>query len=269
MTREVESTTVSPRRLLAFRIIAALLGVLFVFAGLSNARAAWMVVVGTSGDLHPELNRWFTTVAGASDLIGAGCLLALAWRPKQPLLFLFFVVGAVLAAAINLPFVPLFAILLAFVVPLPLTYPYWADLRTFTTWWQRPHVALLAVSALAACTVFVVAGSAISRQIGGTDAAAQANWWADYAEHVIGLATPALFASTGLAGWRLLAGLAAAVWIYLGFVAAFVLTDDAGSWGLAGGVAGMAFGVALAAEAIRGERSGSGVRLRHPQPAGD
>jgi hypothetical protein len=63
------------------------------------------------------LHRWFTTVAGASDLIGTGCLLALAWRPKQPLLFFFLVVGIVLAAGINLPFAPGFAIILAFTLP--------------------------------------------------------------------------------------------------------------------------------------------------------
>ncbi|WP_328522807.1 hypothetical protein [Kribbella sp. NBC_00359] len=77
----------SRRRLLAFRIIAALLGLLFLYAGLSNATAPWTAAPAMSGDLHPELHRWFTTVAGASDLIVAGCFLALARRPTRPLLF--------------------------------------------------------------------------------------------------------------------------------------------------------------------------------------
>jgi hypothetical protein len=268
MTRELGSPTVSPRRLLAFRIIAALLGLLMLAAGLSSARAAWMVVA-MSSDPHPELSRWFATVAGASDVMIAGCLLALAWRPKHSLLFFFLFISIVVAAAINLPFAPGFAFIVALMVPALVVYPYWSELRGLTTWWQRPHISLLAASVLAAGVAFLVAGIAIGRQIGGTDAASQANWWADYAEHVSLPAIAALVAGSGRPGWRILAGLAAAVWIYLGFVAAFVLTDHTGSWGLAGGVAGMAFGVALATEAIRGERSGLGVPLPHTQPAGD
>ncbi len=65
MTRDLGLTTVSPRRILTFRIIASVLGALMLAAGLSNARAAWMVVTSNS-DPHPELNRWFTTVSGAS-----------------------------------------------------------------------------------------------------------------------------------------------------------------------------------------------------------
>ena len=109
VNRGIASTTVSRRRLLAFRIIAALLGLLFLYAGLSNATAPWMAVPAMSGDLHPELHRWFTTVAGASDLIVAGCFLALARRPTRPLLFCLLVVGIVVAAGITLPFAPGFA----------------------------------------------------------------------------------------------------------------------------------------------------------------
>jgi hypothetical protein len=254
--RGIESTTVSRGRLLAFRIIAGLLGLFFLYAGLSNASAPWMAVPAMSGDLHPELHRWFTTVAGASDLIATGCFLALAWRPKQPLLFFFLVVGIVLAAGINLPFAPGFAIILAFTVPALATYPYWSELRDVTSWWRRPHLVMLAISALAAVLVFVVAALAVARQIGAADAAAQANWWADYAEHVSMPAIAALLASSGQPGWRLLGGLAAAVWVYLGAVATFVLTADAGSWGTAGGLAGMGFGLILAVICLRGNTKG-------------
>src|SRR6185295_7223806 len=126
-------------------------------------------------------NRWFTTVAGTSDLVLAGCLLALAWRPKLSLLFFYFVTGFVVAAVINLPFVPEFAVILAATVPALATYPHWAELRTVTTWWRSPRIVPLTVSLIAAAVVFAIAVVAIGRQIGGTDAAAQANWWADYA----------------------------------------------------------------------------------------
>ena len=206
-----------------------------------------------SGDLHPELHRWFTTVAGASDLIVAGCFLELARRPTRPLLFCFLVVGIVVAAGINLPFAPGFAIIVALTVPALASYPFWSELRNVTSWWRRPHVVMLAVSATTAVVVIVVAVLAVGRQIGGGDAAAQANWWADYAEQVSLPAIAALLASSGQPGWRPLGGLAAAVWIYLGAVATFVLTDDAGSWGTAGGLAGMGFGLTLATICLRGD----------------
>jgi len=269
MKRGIESTMVSRKRLLTFRIIAGLLGLFFLYAGLSNARAPWMAVPAMSGDLHPELNRWFSTVAGASDLIVAGCFLALSWRPTQRLLFFFLVVGIVVAAGANLPFVPGFAIILALTVPALATYPYWSELRNVTSWWQRPHVVMLAVSALAAVVVLVVAVVAVGRQIAGGDPAAQANWWADYAEHVSMPAIAAFLASTGQPGWRLLSGLAAAVWVYLGVVATFVLTDDTGSWGTAGGLAGMGFGLILAAICLRGSDASRWARSsHHPNPAG-
>ena len=243
----------SRRRVLAFRILAALTALLFLAAGLSNARAGWLLVTGTTGDQHPEANRWFTTVAGTADLILAGCLLALAWRPKLSLLFLYLVTGFVIAAVINLPFVPEFAVILAITIPAIATYPHWAELRTVTTWWQRPRVIPLIVSLVAAAVVFTLGVVAIGRQIGGTDAAAQANWWADYAEHVSLLGVAALIASSGRPGWRILAGLGAAAWLYLGVVAVFLLPDHTASWGVVGGLAGIVVGLVLGSAAAIGD----------------
>lgn len=258
--------SVSGRRIVIFRILAALLGLFFTVAGLSNARAAWMIVTGTSGDLHPDLNRWFTTVAGTADLIVAGCFLALAWRPKQPLLLFYIVVAAVVAAAINLPFAPAFGILLVIVLVPVVAYPYWPEVRNARTWWQRPQLVLLGVGGLATAVAVVTAVIAIGRQIGGTDPAAQANWWADYAEHFINPALAILIASTRQPGWRLLAGLAAGVWIYLGLVAAFVLVDDTGSWGRIGGIAATAAGVVTAAACLQADADGRTLVHRHAKP---
>jgi hypothetical protein len=253
MSNAKQSTSPSKRRLLAFRVLAALTGLLFVAAGVTNARAGWLLVVGATGDQHAEANRWFTTVAGTADLIGAGCLLALAWMPRLALLFFYFVTGFVVAAVINLPFVPEFAIILAATVPALATYPYWAELRSVPTWWRKPRIVPLVVSVAAAAVVFTVAAVGVGRQIGGTDAAAQANWWADYAEHVSLLAVAALIASSGRPGWRILAGLAAAGWIYLGVVAVFLLPHHTASWGTLGGVLGIAVGLVLGSAAAVGD----------------
>jgi hypothetical protein len=265
MDIDSESRPVSSRRVLIFRILAALTGLFFLIAGLLNARAGWMVVVGSSGDLHPEENRWFTTVAGTADLIGAGCLVALVWRPQLHLLFSYLLVGWVVAAAVNLPFVPEFAVILAAVLPAIIAYPYWSRLRTLPTWWRKPHVGMFVVTAAAAVVLFVIAGMDVGRQIGGTDPAAQANWWADYAEHASLVGIAGLMATSGRPGWRILGGLAAVAWLYLGFVAVFRLPDHTGSWGVVGGVAGLAVGMILAVTCVRGhapkESTTSGIQF--------
>ena len=112
-----------------------------------------------------------------------------------------------------------------------MTYPCWAELRTATTWWRSPRIVPLTVGVLASAVVFTIAVIAIGRQIGGTDLAAQANWWADYAEHVSLLGIAALVASSGRPGWRILALLTGVAWLYLGFVAVFLLPTHTASWG--------------------------------------
>jgi hypothetical protein len=253
MSHATEPPTASWRRITIFRVLAILTGLLFVFAGLTNARAGWMLVVGATGDAHPEANRWFTTVAGTSDLIGAACLLALAWRPILSLLFSFTGISFVVAAVINLPFVPEFAVVLAVVAPVLVAYPYWAQLRMFLDWWRRPHVVLLILATSGAVVLLVLAAIDVTRQVSGTDAAAQSNWWADYAEHITLVALAGLLAGTGRPGWRLLGGFASAAWIYLGVVAAFTLPDHTASWGSVGGVAAILLGAAMAVVCIRGQ----------------
>src|SRR4051812_7275735 len=265
MSHDDELPTGSPRRIMIFRVLAVLIGLLFVAAGVTNARAGFVLVVGTSGDAHAELNRWFTTVAGTSDLIGAACFLVLAWRPALYLLFSFVAMAFVVAAVVNLPFVPEFAVLLA-VVLLPLiAYPFWAQLRTFPRWWGGSRGPMLWVTALGAVVLLPLAAISVVRQIGGTDAAAQANWWADYAEHITLLALAGLLASTRQPGWRVLGGLAAAAWIYLGLVAGFALPDHTASWGTVGGVAAMLLGATLAVICARGEPHPQDVPK--PQPS--
>jgi hypothetical protein len=144
-------------------------------------------------------------------------------------------------------------VILAVVLPSLLAYPYWSHLRTATSWWRHPHMLMLGVSGLASLVVLVVAVMAVSRQIGGTDTAARANWWADYAEHASVLALAGLIASSGRPGWRILGALAGAGWLNLGLLAALHLSDHTGSWGVLGGLLAVAVGAALAASSARGD----------------
>jgi len=267
MTDSGEMLHVSPRRVLLFRGLALLTGLLFLGAGLTAALAGWGIGSGGTGDAHAEADRWFIAVSGTADTIFAGSLLALAWRPQLPLLFFFNVAAFVVAAVINLPVDPRFAAILAVVLPSLLAFPYWSQLRTAPSWWRRPHALILCVSAVATLVVLAVAVMAVSRQIGGTDTAARANWWADYAEHVSVLALAGLIASSGRPGWRILGALAAAGWVNLGLLAALPLSDHTGSWGVLGGLLGTAVGVVLAVGSTRGDAAGWSLRRHGPQVA--
>jgi hypothetical protein len=93
----------------------------------------------------------------------------------------------------------------------------------FLSWWPGvPRLPLILV-ALAGVALLVMATIALPREIGGTDPAAQANWWSDYAEHATILAVAGVLAASRGPGWRILRYTCAAVWLYLGFVATFVL----------------------------------------------
>ena len=242
------SDATGPRRwrVVLYRVLATVVGLLFLFAGVTNAAAPWALLLPGS-EPHPELHRWFFAVAGAVDLILAVGLLALAYRPRLTLIVVYHLVGVVIAAAINLPFAPTFLVILA-IGALPLVaYPYWRDLRGFRRWWAGSDRVLLTLAAVAAVVLVVTAVLAMGDQIAGTDAAAQANWWADYAEHATLLGVAGVLAASHGPGWRILAAITAVAWLYLGLVAALVLPHYTGSWGRLGGVAALVVGVAVAA----------------------
>jgi len=76
----------TPRRirLIVFRVLATLAGLFFLVAVCLHVPAPWVIL--QADEPHPELHRWFITVSGAVDVIGAGALLALVHRPRRTLL---------------------------------------------------------------------------------------------------------------------------------------------------------------------------------------
>src|SRR4051795_7749673 len=223
-------------RVIVFRVLAALAGLFFLVAVVLMASAPW-VLLQPDQLARTEANRWFLTVAGSVDAITGGVLLALAHRPKRTLLIVELLGAVIVAGAIILPFQPSFAAILAVgVIPL-IAYPYWRDVRAFPSWWAGVPRAPLILAALAGIALLVTAALALPRQIGGTDPAAQAGWWSDYAEHLTVLALAGVLAASRGPGWRILTTLCSAVWLYLGFVAALILPHHTGSWGRVGGIA--------------------------------
>jgi hypothetical protein len=239
--------TAHPVRVIIFRVLATLAGLFFVVAVVLMASAPW-VLLQPDQAVQTDLNRWFLTVAGSVDAITAGALLALAQQPRRTLLVVELAGAVIVAGVIIVPFQPSFAAILAVgVVPL-IAYPYWRDVRAFLSWWAGVSRALLILAALAGAGLLITAAIAYPRQIGGTDEAARAGWWLDYAEHTTVLALAGVLAVSRGPGSRILRGLCSAVWLYFGLVAALVLPHHPGSWGrIGGGVAvlvGVGFGVA-------------------------
>jgi hypothetical protein len=245
-------------RVIIFRVLAALAGLFFLLAVVLAASAPW-VLLQPADELQPALHRWFLAVAGGVDAIAAGALLSLAHRPQRALLAVEMAMAVVVAGAIILPFQPTFVAILAIAVLPLLAYPYWRDVRLFPSWWRGASRPLLILAVLAGAALLVTAALALPRQMGGTDPAARAGWWSDYAEHATVLAMAGVLAASRGPGWRILRPLCGAVWIYLGLVAAVVLPHELWSWGRIGGVAAVLVGVAFGAASWRGDH--------HPIPA--
>jgi hypothetical protein len=251
-------------RLIMFRVLATLAGLFFLVAVVLAAPAPWVLL--QPEDPNAAENRWFLTVAGSVDAIAAVVFFSLVQRPRRTLLFVEMSAAAVIAAAIILPFGLLFAAILAVAVVPLVTYPYWRDARAFPSWWAGAPRLPLILAGLAGVALLVTAAIALPREIGGTDPAAQANWWSDYAEHATILAVAGVLAASRGPGWRILRYTCAAVWLYLGFVATLVLPHHTGSWGYVGGIAAILVGLGFALAAWLGveQRQPRSTRSRTP-----
>ena len=247
----VRSGTARSRiRSIVFRVLALLAGLFFLVAVVLSAPAPWLLL--KPSDPHAAENRWFLTVAGSVDAIAVVVFFALVQRPRRVLLLVEMAAAVVIAAAIILPIALSFAAILAVAIVPLLVYPYWRDARGFASWWAGAPRALLLLATLAGIALLVTAAIALPREIGGTDPAAQANWWSDYAEHATILAVAGVLSASRGPGWRILRYVCAAVWVYLGLVAALVLPHHTGSWGYVGGIAAILIGLGFGLAAWRG-----------------
>jgi hypothetical protein len=245
-------TSPTRRRLTTFRVIALLTGAFFLMLSIPFLLSPWRL----PGDVESPSFRWFSTVAGTADALGFGLILILVFRTHLTLLALnSLALSPAVAAVLILPTAPTFAVLLLFVAPVIISYPCWREMRDVRTWWAHPHRVLLALGVVLAAVVIPFDVAMVIRDFSDVDAAANVNWWSDYAEHTTDLVFPILVAATLRPGWRLIAALAAAAWVYLGLVAALVIPDATASWGRAGGACAVAVGVVLAICAARGASS--------------
>jgi hypothetical protein len=251
------------RRLLAFRVLAAVPVLLFLISG-TDLLAPWVFVL-TPTEPDPDAHRWFFAVAAAADLFALVSFAGLAVRPRLTSLAATIAMSLVVVMVTIVPLQPSFLILLAFLVPAVVAYPYWRDLRGWRQWWAGARRPLVAFAATVCVALLVTSAAALVREIVRDDSVAAANWWSDYAEHSADIALVGLIAVSRAPGSLLLRGLLSAVWVYLGAVAAFVLPDAAGSWGTAGGLVAIAVGVVFGLATARDLRA---ARAARGAPAG-
>jgi hypothetical protein len=256
-------TPPSRRRLWTFRILTGITALLLV-STLPNLLAPWLDVNLNPAVQHPELERWHFVFEGAGDAGALVILVALLLRPaRAPVLVASLAISLVVGAVFILPFTgPLFLLILVPVALIVASYPYWRLLRVRRED-IRPVRPLLVVGVLAAAALAAPVATSIRRQLAGVGEVATTNQAITYAEHLTTFALTGLLLSLALPGWRIMAGTAAASWIYLGAVA-IALPTQPDSWGTIGGAAALVAGTVVGYAAITARRpvmSGTRGRL--------
>lgn len=263
MTRYgIPAQPASRRRRVVFAIVGGLVALAFLTAA-PNVLAPWMVV-NVENLADPAHLRWSLALEGVVDLLGLVCLVVALARPaRSALLVQYLLYAAVLAAAVIIPFSPMFLITVGLLLLVPLTYPYPRQLFALRS--QRgPSVMLLAVAVAAAAVLLPLAVQALRTQAtlprgSGSDF----NVLATNAEHMLLLALAGLLAATRRPGWKVIALGVTTTYAYLA-VASILLPNQPNSWGLVGGVVSLlsaaAFGIAAAVAARRIDIDTTGSR---------
>jgi hypothetical protein len=250
MTNSVTHETKDTRwRTILFVVVAALVALLYGSA-IRFLAAPW-VPVGDPGIQTPEIHRWhFALTGGITSMLGLS-ILALSWRPRRkPLLVQYAAVAAVVGVLLNAPFVgPFMFVVAAPIVLLVAAYPAPRALLDFSREGpiSRPLLILtLVAGVLLAPTLWQLLLWQI--QGAGGEHAATNQWIAD-AEHTVLLLLAGLASSTKRPGWRTLGVLTGVAFLYLG-VAALMLPDQAGSWGVIGGILALLAGAGYIAATL-------------------
>jgi hypothetical protein len=251
-------------RVTVFRVLAGLAGALFIVATLPQAISPWGAVTlsNTQRISDANLHRWSAALAGGPD-VGMGVLLLyLAWRPmRAPLVLQWLALAATVFLVTNVPFVGLYVAVIA--IPVVLVLAAYPDPRSplRAPWADGVRVPSLALGLLVAIFLLADASREMAAQIRGSGELALNYDAVSNAEHLITLSLAALLAGMTMRGSRALGLMAAGVLAFMG-AAAITVPTNPGSWGLVGGAAAIAGGLALAAASL------SGWPRRISQPVG-
>lgn len=245
------------RRVL-FTIIAGVV-TFFLLTNLFRLAAPWASMTWYPHDdprqLNPDLHRWHEAMWGAvTGILEGGVLLSLLWRPRQyPLLVQFMALAVLGAVVIVLPFEPSLLFVIVMLTLVILSYPMPRALLNFSQ--PGPLSRSLLVFSLVAAVLlipYIVRLETWQIQGIGGEQAIATEWVADV-EHASFLLLAMFLASTKRPGWQILGILSGIVFIYLG-IAALMLPNQAGSWGVIGGIAALIGGLLYIMVTIRESR---------------
>ncbi|HEX2030850.1 MAG TPA: hypothetical protein VHL78_05550 [Actinomycetota bacterium] len=241
-------------RILLFRIVTAAVAFFFL-ANIGNALAPWLPEGPPFlGELRfPETHRWHGALPGTvRGLVVTGALVALLWTPRANVLLVqWLAVSLIVGLPIIVPFAGLPALVF---VGLPallvvVTYPWPRALLDVST--DRLSPVLLVLAAAATALLAPIMWREFGWQVAGVGGEhAATSHWASDVQHAAMLLLGAWLAGTLRPGWRPLAVLLGAAFLYLGVVAV-AQPNQAGSWGTSGGILSIIGGVAFVAATIR------------------
>ena len=247
-------------RVTVFRFLAGLAGCIFL-GTLPQALSPWgdVTLSNMQGVQDANLHRWSAALAGGPDVGMAAVLFYLAWRPmRAPLVVQWLVVAVVVFLVANVPFVGLYVAVIA--IPVVVVVAAYPELRSLlkAPWAEGVSLPLLAIGALVAIFLLASAAQAMADQIAGQGELARNYDAASTAEHLTNVGFAALLAGTRRPGHQVLAVMAGGVVAFIG-AAAITVPANPGSWGVVGGIAAVAGGLALIGvstyELIRGHIS--------------
>jgi hypothetical protein len=271
----------STLRTIAFTALAGLFALASFLAleGLTEGLMPW-TIIGCPGctpgvTTTPELLRWHGAEHGATvGLLFGGSLLALLWRARaKPLLLQFYALGHVVLVLLYGVFgqsynsvgaLVGFAVLVGVTTGLLIaTYPAAREVFSF----RRTEPASRPLLALAVAAALALAPTTMHRLVWqvqgvGGESAVHARWTGGVILAVC-LVLAGLLTATKRPGWRALGILTGITYLYLG-AAALTVPDQAGSWGVPGGLLALLGGMAyIAVTTLEGRRA---VQAPAPSP---
>src|SRR5579859_4298801 len=264
------------------------------FSGLV-AVASWLLLEGLTEGLLPwvqlgcpgcpenavaypiELLRWHGAEHGAMlGVLFAGALVGLLWRARErPLLLQFYVLGHLTLIAGFLPFRPastppgqMIAFAIEVIVTLALMCALYPAPRKLFSFSGAAFSPRLGAAALASAAIMgTVALQHLHWQLAGFGgASASESRWAESVILSVCLILASVLTATRRPGWQALGVITSLAYVYLG-IAAIAVPDQPGSWGMLGGIASIAGGLAYAAVIFAEARPGAPVATRNTRAA--
>ncbi|MEK3884759.1 hypothetical protein [Paenibacillus sp. PL2-23] len=250
---------------IGFVVVAALFALFgfFLLQGATEALEPWLPsdCGGCGGPTYlPDSYRWLAASHGAllAFLFG-GSLIALLRRPfEKPILLHFYMVGHLVFLAVFAITAPKLAIMKLFVfvmflLTLGILLAFYHNRSSAvrlepSTGYSRPLLVLTAIAALILLPVAVHSG------IQQWSETAEQFRWGEQAAMLIVLLYGGWLAASQRVGAYVLGIIVSITYVYLG-ASALAVPNHPGSWGIAGGIASIVYGIVYAAAVVYSKRT--------------